>query len=118
MESSNNAARLITIYMKCAIYVSLFNYRSGGGTVLTWSDWKNNNEVSRPISPRFLCRPTTLYSYWMGVDAIDQSICPGVLGMTKCSIAWGLGPNAIEHLVIPSIIFLHFLLPCDLLTRQ
>jgi hypothetical protein len=27
------------------------------------------------------------YSYLMGVDAIDQSICPEVLGMTKCSIA-------------------------------
>jgi hypothetical protein len=26
----------------------------------------------------------------MGVDAIDQSICPEVLGMTKCSIARGL----------------------------
>ena len=24
----------------------------------------------------------------MGVDAIDQTICPEVLGMTKCSIAW------------------------------
>jgi hypothetical protein len=30
-----------------------------------------------------------VYSYLMGVDAIDQSICPEVLGMTKCSIAWG-----------------------------
>ena len=38
----------------------------------------------------------------MGVDAIDQSICPEVLGMTKCSIARGQRPNAIEHLVIPS----------------
>ena len=28
-----------------------------------------------------------VYSYLMGVDAIDQSICPEVLGMTKCSIA-------------------------------
>jgi len=28
-----------------------------------------------------------LYSYLMGVDAIDQTICPSVLGMTKCSIA-------------------------------
>jgi hypothetical protein len=27
------------------------------------------------------------YSYLMGVDAIDQTICPEVLGMTKCSIA-------------------------------
>jgi hypothetical protein len=26
-------------------------------------------------------------SYLMGVDAIDQPICPEVLGMTKCSIA-------------------------------
>jgi hypothetical protein len=43
-----------------------------------------------------------LYSYLMGVDAIDQTICPEVRGMTKCSIAWGLRPNAIEHLVIPS----------------
>jgi hypothetical protein len=25
----------------------------------------------------------------MGVDAIDQTICPSVLGMTKCSIAFG-----------------------------
>jgi hypothetical protein len=25
------------------------------------------------------------YSYLMGVDAIDQTICPEVLGMTKCS---------------------------------
>jgi hypothetical protein len=25
-----------------------------------------------------------LYSYLMGVDAIDQTICPEVLGMTKC----------------------------------
>jgi hypothetical protein len=38
----------------------------------------------------------------MGVDAIDQTICPEVQGMTKCSIAWGQRPNAIEHLVIPS----------------
>ena len=28
-----------------------------------------------------------LYSYLMGVNAIDQTICPEVLGMTKCSIA-------------------------------
>ena len=28
-----------------------------------------------------------LYSYLMGVDAIDETICPEVLGMTKCSIA-------------------------------
>jgi hypothetical protein len=38
----------------------------------------------------------------MGVDAIDQTICPSVLGMTKCSIAFGHWPHAIEHLVIPS----------------
>ena len=38
----------------------------------------------------------------MGVDAIDQTICPPVLGMTKCSIAFGRWPHAIEHLVIPS----------------
>ena len=30
---------------------------------------------------------TILYSYLMGVDAIDQTICPEVRGMTKCSIA-------------------------------
>jgi hypothetical protein len=29
----------------------------------------------------------TIYIYLMGVDAIDQTICPEVLGMTKCSIA-------------------------------
>ena len=29
-----------------------------------------------------------LYSYLMGVDAIDQTIWPEVLGMTNCSIAW------------------------------
>ena len=28
-----------------------------------------------------------VYSYLMGVDAIDQTIYPSVLGMTKCSIA-------------------------------
>jgi hypothetical protein len=28
-----------------------------------------------------------LYSYLMGVDAIDQTVYPSVLGMTKCSIA-------------------------------
>ena len=38
----------------------------------------------------------------MGVDAIDQTICPSVLGMTKCSIAFSRWPHAIEHLVIPS----------------
>jgi hypothetical protein len=30
-----------------------------------------------------------VYSYLMGVDAIDQTICPEVLGMTKCYIAFG-----------------------------
>jgi hypothetical protein len=34
-----------------------------------------------------LARTLILYSYLMGVDAIDQSICPEVLGMTNCSIA-------------------------------
>ena len=43
---------------------------------------------------------TILYSYLMGVDAIDETICPSVLGMTKCSIAFGRWPHAIEHLVI------------------
>ena len=38
----------------------------------------------------------------MGVDAINQTICPEVLGMTKCSIARDQRPNTIEHLVIPS----------------
>ena len=38
----------------------------------------------------------------MGVDAIDETIYPSVLGMTKCSIAFGRWPHAIEHLVIPS----------------
>ena len=38
----------------------------------------------------------------MGVDAIDQTICPSVMGMIKCSIAFGRWPHAIEHLVIPS----------------
>ena len=38
----------------------------------------------------------------MGVDAIDQTVCPEVQGTTKCSIAGGQPPNAIEHLVIPS----------------
>ena len=47
-------------------------------------------------------KQTILYSYLMGVDAIDQTICPEVLGMTKCSIARGQRPNAIEHWVIPS----------------
>jgi hypothetical protein len=36
-----------------------------------------------------LWQKTIVYSYLMGVDAIDQSICPLVLGMTKCSIARG-----------------------------
>ena len=38
----------------------------------------------------------------MDVDAIDKAIYPEVLEMTKCSIAWGQRPNAMEHLVIPS----------------
>jgi hypothetical protein len=38
----------------------------------------------------------------MGGDAIDQTIYPSMLGMTKCSIAFGRWPHAIEHLVIPS----------------
>jgi hypothetical protein len=36
---------------------------------------------------RSVLMPLIVYSYLMGVDAIDQSICPEVLGMTKCSIA-------------------------------
>ena len=62
-----------------------------------------------PISPckngihiNMLLWVMTVYSYLMGVDAIDETICPEVLGMTKCSIAWGQRPNAIEHLVIHS----------------
>ena len=31
----------------------------------------------------------------MGVDAIDQTICLSVLGMTKCSIAFGRWPHHI-----------------------
>ena len=49
-----------------------------------------------------LIRHPILYSYLMGVDAIDQTIYPSVLGMTKCSIAFGRWPHVIEHLVIPS----------------
>jgi hypothetical protein len=45
----------------------------------------------------------------MGVDAIDQTICPSVLGMTKCSIAFGRWPHAIEHLVIPSTLFVDYM---------
>jgi hypothetical protein len=37
----------------------------------------------------------------MGVDAMDQTSCPSVLGMTKCFIAFGRWPHAIEHLDIP-----------------
>jgi hypothetical protein len=47
---------------------------------------------------------TILYSYLMGVDAIDETICPSVLGMTKCSIAFGRWPHAIEHLMFFNII--------------
>ena len=39
----------------------------------------------------------------MGVDAIDQSICPEVLGMTKCSIAWGQQYKTKDSLVINNI---------------
>jgi hypothetical protein len=38
----------------------------------------------------------------MGVDAIDQTSCPSVLGITKCCIAFGRWHHAIEHLDIPS----------------
>jgi hypothetical protein len=31
----------------------------------------------------------------MGVDAINQTICPSVLGMTKCSIAFGRWPHPV-----------------------
>jgi hypothetical protein len=37
----------------------------------------------------------------MGKQAIDHTICPSVLGTTKCSIAIGLRPPAIKHLVVP-----------------
>jgi hypothetical protein len=32
----------------------------------------------------------------MGVDAIDQSICPEVLGMTKCSISKAIGSDLLH----------------------
>jgi hypothetical protein len=35
----------------------------------------------------FMYTRLIIYSYLMGVDAIDQTICPSVLGMTKFSIA-------------------------------
>ena len=38
----------------------------------------------------------------MGDEAIDQNICPSVLGTIKCSIALGRWPRAIEHLIVPS----------------
>ena len=38
----------------------------------------------------------------MDVDAIDQTICPSVLGMTKCSIAFGRWPHAIEPWSFPA----------------
>ena len=37
-----------------------------------------------------------LYSYLMGVDAIDQSICPEVLGMTKGQIVWSIASTPIK----------------------
>jgi hypothetical protein len=43
----------------------------------------------------------------MGVDAIDQTICPSVLGMTKCSIAFGHWPHAIEHLHVLEYYYLN-----------
>ena len=39
------------------------------------------------VSPLLTC--LMIYSYLMGVDAIDQTMCPSVLGMTKCTIAFG-----------------------------
>jgi hypothetical protein len=39
------------------------------------------------ILPEYQVYKSFIYSYLMGVDAIDQSICAEVLGMTKCSIA-------------------------------
>jgi hypothetical protein len=35
----------------------------------------------------------------MGVDAIDQTICPSVLGMTKCSIAFGRWPHDLNIVI-------------------
>ena len=32
----------------------------------------------------------------MGVDAIDQSICPEVLGMTKGQIVWSIASTPIK----------------------
>ena len=52
-----------------------FNLKGGGGCM-----------VFVPFRI-FFSDNTTLYSYLMGMDAIDQTICPEVLGMTKCSIA-------------------------------
>jgi hypothetical protein len=40
-----------------------------------------------------------VYSYLMSVDAIDQTICPEVLGMTNCSIACG------QYLNIFTVVF-------------
>jgi hypothetical protein len=54
------------------------------------------------IRREMLSDRSILYSYLMGVDAINQTIRPEMLGMTKCSIAWSQRPNAIEHLVITS----------------
>ena len=37
----------------------------------------------------------------MGVDAIDQTIYPSVMGMTKCSIAFGqLHPHPLNNCFI------------------
>ena len=45
---------------------------------------QSNTSFGQPTKPSPV---QYYYSYLMGVDAIDQSICPEVLGMTKCSIA-------------------------------
>jgi hypothetical protein len=45
----------------------------------------------------------------MGVDAIDETIYPSVLGMTKCSIAFGRWPHAIE---VYNNVNLYFILTC------
>jgi len=36
----------------------------------------------------------------MGLDAIDQTICPEVLGMTKCSIAFGQHPHPLNNCIL------------------
>jgi hypothetical protein len=50
----------------------------------------------------------------MGVDAIDQTIYPSVLGMTKCSIAFEVeyrvkSPNFLYYMFFEIWIFLKFL---------